>query len=250
MVDARHLSGVGISFVDVPLVRPAVVALLLILAVSCVSNDTDVVFYVVDGYRFSSADRRAIERIASTTAIEVRRLLPTLPTRLTLRVRTGKKVIPELGTSAESNLPEVVYWTVDPSHKSGVRGIVKTYLRQTLFHEFHHLVRGSAVGHGRTLLDEAISEGLATVFERDFAAGAVPWGAYPAEVARWVPEIMALPPDAPRRMWMSQHPDGRRWIGYKVGTYLVDRAIDASGRSAADLTTASTDEIVRLASVR
>jgi uncharacterized protein YjaZ len=168
---------------------------------------------------------------------------------VTLRVRTGTDVIPETGETGEVNLPDVVYWTLDPGRPEGVAAIVRTQLRSSLVHEFHHLVRGSAVGHGRTLLEEAVTEGLATVFERDFAGASGPWGAYPANVDAWVREFRSLPRDAPRDQWMVRHPDGRRWIGYKVGTYLVDRAMKASGRSAADLVSVPTDDILRMASL-
>jgi hypothetical protein len=194
-------------------------ALLLATFVSYRAPETDVVFYVVDGYRFSWADRRAIERIADATAAEVRRVLPALPAQLTLRVRTGKDVIPETGETGEVNLPDVVYWTLDPGRPGGAGAIVRTQLRSSLVHEFHHLVRGSAVGHGRTLLEEAVTEGLATAFERDFAGATAPWGSYPANVSAWAAEFRSLPRDAPHDQWMVRHPDGRRWIGYKVGTY-------------------------------
>lgn len=229
-------------------VRRAIVALLLMGCSSCAPHDTDVVFYIVDGYRFSWADRRAIQRIADATAIEVRQLLPALPARLILRVRTGKKATPETGASGESNSPDVVYWTVDPGHEGGVGPIVKTYLRQTLFHEFHHLVRGSTAGGETTFFERAITEGLATAFGRDFASGTVPWGAYPKDVATWVAEIRDWQSDASQEEWLSRHPDRRRWLTYRVGTYLVDRAMKASGRSSADLVSVSTDEILRMAS--
>lgn len=46
---------------------------------------------------------------------------------------------------------------------------------------------------------------------------------------------------------MFRHPDGRRWIAYKVGTYLVDRAVRASGKTPAELVVTSTRELVELA---
>jgi hypothetical protein len=221
--------------------------LLLTTYASCGARNVDVVFYVVDGYRFSWADRRAIERIAEATAVEVRKVLPALSPRLILRVRTGKKVIDETGETGEVNPPDVVYWTLDPGRPEGVGGIVATQLRPSLFHEFHHLVRAAAVGNDHTLLEEAVTEGLATVFERDLTGALAPWGSYPADVATWVAEFRALPSGAAHDRWMVRHPDGRRWIGYKVGTYLVDRAMKASGRSAADLVSVPTDDILRMA---
>ena len=49
--------------------------------------------------------------------------------------------------------------------------------------------------------------------------------------------------------WMFRHPDGRRWIGYRAGTYIADRAIAASGLSAAQLVLVPTDEILEMAGV-
>jgi hypothetical protein len=224
------------------------VFLVAALSVSCGTPNPEVVFYSVAGHRFSPAERRTIERIARGTATEVKQILPALADRLVLRVEAGDKVIPETGEAASAHPPNVVYWTVDPNRAGGVTTIANVELRRTLFHELHHLVRDSVAGpKSQRLLDQVVSEGLATVFERDFAGPSPPWGMYPDDVRTWVAEILALPADAPRDQWMVRHPDGRRWIGYKVGTYLVDRAIKASGRSAAALVSASTDDILRLA---
>lgn len=124
--------------------------------------------------------------------------------------------------------------------------IVNRQLRATLFHELYHMVRESAVT-SRSLRDLAIDEGLATVFERDYGAGAAPWGDYPPDVAQWATEFLALPQDADRQQWMIAHADGRRWIGYKVGTYLVERAMRVSGRPVTALATLPTAQIIEWA---
>ena len=123
---------------------------------------------------------------------------------------------------------------------------MKSQLRPTLFHEWHHLVR-TQTGPVVSLMDHVIAEGMATVFERDFAGAPAPWGEYPADVSTWVKELMALPPNAQREHWMSRHPDGRRWIGYKAGAYLVDRAVNASGKSVAELVSVRAEDVIRLA---
>src|SRR5207249_1562042 len=105
-------------------------------------------------------------------------------------------------------------------------------------------------GQPRTsFMDGVVSEGLATAFERDFGGRRPPWGEYPEDVRQWVSELLDLPSSAPYHQWMFQHPDGRRWIGYRAGTYIADRAIAASGRSAAELVLVATDEILRNAGV-
>jgi hypothetical protein len=223
------------------------------LALACLSACTSaagegvvVEYFGASAYTFSRAERRVIETIANAAAAEVRRALPALPRTLTLQVRPGGEVIAETGETATAILPGTVHWTVDPTRHGGVRAIAGKQLRATLFHELHHLVRDASV-RSITLIDRAVTEGLATAFERDAAGGATPWGQYSDEVSAWTTELMALPDDTRRDHWMGRHPDGRRWIAFKVGTYLVDRAVRASGRSPADLVSEPTAQILLLA---
>lgn len=83
--------------------------------------------------------------------------------------------------------------------------------------------------------------------ERDFAGVHPPWGNYPADADQWVEQLRALPDTVERKPWLFGHPDGRRWIAHKAGTYLVDRAVRASGKSPSELVTRPTEEILELA---
>jgi uncharacterized protein YjaZ len=196
------------------------------------------------GYPFTGAERRAIEAVADRAVRDVRQHLPALPEDLTLTVQAGTNVIPETGETGEVGVPTSVYWTVDPKHPGGVIGVVNAQLRATLFHELYHLVREARIAPV-SLIDQAINEGLATAFERDFGGAPAPWGAYPSDVPEWTKEFLALPRDAPRDQWMYKHADGRRWIGYKVGTYLADQAAKLSGLSLAQLATVPPSTILR-----
>ena len=214
---------------------------------ACGSPTVDVVFYIYDGYTFSRAEQHTIETIATRAALDAKRLLPGLPDHLIVRVNPGKKVMPETGQTAEVSPPNVVYWMVDPNLYGGVIAIAKRQLRSTLLHEFHHLVRDGSRTSSGSLMERVIDEGLATAFERDFGDAPTPWGTYPPDVLDWVKELRALPANASTTVWMSQHPDGRRWIGFKAGTYLVDRAMRATGQSASQLVSVSTDKILEMA---
>jgi hypothetical protein len=225
--------------------RAILLALVPLALVACRPGEVTVVYEENDPHAFSREERRAIEEEAARTIPDVRRLLPALPPSIVLRVSTGKSVIPETGENGSSSQPNVVHWQVDASRSEGVANIACAQLRATLFHELHHLVR-AAVFVDRKLRDHVIREGLATAFERDFGGASPPWGSYPAEVSRWTTEILALPDDAPRSTWLFDHPDGRRWIGLRVGTYLVDRAMKASGKTSADLVQVPTDEVVTM----
>lgn len=219
----------------------AAALLVLLVAPGCARPGVEIEYRA--GYSFSEGERRAIGQIAQSAALDVRQFLPTLPGQLRLTVQAGSQVIPETGETGGIGLPGAVYWTVDPTHPGGVIGIANAQLRATLFHEWYHLVREAHVAT-ESLVERSVNEGLATAFERDFGGQAAPWGAYPVDIERWTEEFLALPPDASVRDWMNRHPDGRRWIGYKVGTSLADRAQQASGLSLAQLATVPTEQII------
>ncbi|NWO07227.1 MAG: hypothetical protein HLX50_16520 [Alteromonadaceae bacterium] len=206
-----------------------------------------------DCRHFSKDARRAIGEVCADAEPEIRSLLGYLPENIDLACQTGPSVIPETGEMGTAIAPNRVGWTVDYRLPGGVATIARTQLRFTLFHELHHLVRGWVMYGGvapNSFMDGVVSEGLATVFERDFAGREAPWGEYPEDVQNWVTELLELPVSAPYNQWMFQHPDGRRWIGYRAGTYIADQAILASGYSAADLVLISTDEILKMSGIR
>jgi uncharacterized protein YjaZ len=215
----------------------------------CTRHDVDVE-PPTQGRALTSEEQHELQRVADAAFREVRPLLgpsSLLPTRLTLIVRWGKDVIPETGETGAAGFPGNIGWTVDADRD--VLAIIRTQLRPTLIHELHHLARASRVG-GHALLDEVVAEGLATAFERDVGKVDPPWGRPPPDPEEWTREILRQPAGADRTQWLIRHPDGRRWIGMRVGTFLVDRATRASGRSAAALVAAPTAEVLRLAEVQ
>lgn len=202
-----------------------------------------------DDYSFSVTDKDAIVAEATRAEPEVRALLPGLRRRLNLVVTSGDGVIPETGEVGFAASPEVVNWKVDACR--GVADVARQHLRHTLFHELHHCVRLIRIPSYYTedWYDGSVFEGLATVFERE-AGWSPPFGAYPEdEIEDWAEELFAQPVDHTFQHWKFQHPDGRRWISYRVGTWVVDRAVEHSGRSAADLVWEPTPKIVELAGV-
>lgn len=220
----------------------------LVLAAGCSQHPSDVTVHYQGGESaFSRGARDVIQENAETTFREVRRALPQLPQTLIIEVSAGENVIPETGETGYTSAPNVLSWVVDTRRAEGVVAIANRELRGTMFHELHHLVRDRVVVRA-TLMDQVVSEGLATVFERDFAHVKVPWGEYPPEARAWALELRALPSDAPAGKWLYEtHDDGRRWIGLKAGTYLADRAIASTGKSAADLVTMPTADVLSAA---
>jgi hypothetical protein len=225
----------------------ALVVVLTCALSACADTTGGVRTQFFGSYPFSATERRTIARIAGAAAVEVRRHLPALAKQITLEVHSGKDVIPELGAGAVAGaMGDWIRWTVDADHPDGVAKIAEAHLRGALFHEFHHLVRGTTLPP-QTLIDRVVFEGMASAFERDFAGVSYPWAQYPSEVSNWVDELLKLPPDATRADWLSQHPDGHRRIEYKTGTYLVDQAMKRLNRSSADLVATPADDVLAAA---
>jgi uncharacterized protein YjaZ len=92
-------------------------------------------------------------------------------------------------------------------------------------------------------------KGLATVFERDYCGSDQPYAKYPKDVASWLQEIIEKQDDISWEEYKFDHPDGRHWIAYKVGTYLIDEAMKNSGKTVIELTKMGNDEILALAGI-
>ncbi|WEN14343.1 DUF2268 domain-containing putative Zn-dependent protease [Rhodanobacter sp. AS-Z3] len=204
----------------------------------------------------SNDDRQIAEEICADTATELRTLLPALPKMVRLRIASRGRVIPQLGFGARSNTKRSVSFSLDPTHPKGSAALLREHLRAALFHECHHLVRGWCFFGGtrrKRFIDGVVHEGLAVAFERDAAGHAAPWTQYPSDVRDWVDELLALPvyPILAKSYakWMFHHPDGRLLIGYRAGLFIADRAIAASGLSAAELAQTSCEDILAMADI-
>jgi len=208
--------------------------LVALLAASCAKHDVEIELPHT-GRAFTRQERAELQRVADDAFRDVHAQLEGLPPRLTLIVRWGKDVIPETGENGTASYPGNVMWTLDPDRDA--RETIRTQLRATLFHELHHLARASRV-QSTTLVDRAVTEGLATAFERDQAHVDPPWAAAPDD-ASWEREILSQPADAKVTR-----------AAMRVGTAWVDRASHATGKTPAAMVFASSDEILRAAKVR
>jgi len=215
--------------------------------VGCESQALQVDFYEVDGRALTWWERATVTLIAESTAREVRSRLPQLPQELVLRVQTGQRFEVDEGTGdTTAGLdPNTIMWTVDPTHPGGVLGVALRELRVSLFHAWHHMVRDTALRQ-ENMLDRAVREGLAIAFERDCAHSLNPRGLYKSEVEAWVEELRDAPDDLTIDEWTERHAHGRRYVIARVGTYLVDRALRASGKSASQLASTPTAAILAL----
>lgn len=93
-----------------------------------------------------------------------------------------------------------------------------------------------------------VNEGLAVAFTEIYAGNINEVNSYTGMADNWVKEILSLPLDASYSDWvMGEHPDGRTYIGYRTGNFLVRRAMNNSGQSILELSNLMPNEIIKLA---
>jgi len=211
-----------------------------------------IVFIDTDEYQFGSELKAQMRRIIEAADKEVRVLLPKLSTRMTVTVHPTDQVIPETGEVARAMDKNWISYAIDPNHKIPIEKIVDNSLRQTYFHEASHCERYITQEWGVSIVFDAIFEGLGCVFERDYADATPPWGEYdPNVIGEWTQELLALKSEGlDKDAWLFKLPDGRRWVAYRVGTYIVDQALKNNpNETAATLNEKSAETILKMSRV-
>lgn len=191
--------------------------------------------------------KQDIERAITDASAEVGHILE-LPEHLNITVRPHEwlNIVPETGDGGYTVDTELVNVTFDPSIPHGKDVLVKA-LRETVFHELNHVYRWMESKYDAAILNSAVFEGLAVVFTNDYAKTSSLIGRYEDEsVEEWFKEL-STKTNAEFSEYFFRHPDGRRWIGYKVGTWLVHEAMKNSGKNVIELTRMPWRELVELA---
>ena len=203
-----------------------------------------------DQYTFSPEDRRSIEDIAIPAEQRLRALLPLVPS-LHLLVEPSEVVL-RTGDNASTLAPHLIRWMADPS--LGVADVARRHLPAALSHEAFHAARFRQLPpevDGGCWEHIAIAEGLATAFARDNFAAEEPWSDYPVDVIEsWAAELFSQPlDDQSVYEWKFSHPDGRTFVAFRVGTWLVDLACTHAGREPADFVWVPAQEILTMTKV-
>jgi len=203
-------------------------------------------------HKFTADDKDLIAKIIVQSEKQVRALLPELAKDIKVTVTAiDRKIEMVGGVTGRADAPGEVLIEISRVFPGGVTAAAKTALASAIFHEFHHLWRGWTINGNKFeqgIPIAAVNEGLAVVFAEKYTGVISEGNSYPKEVSEWVKEIMVLPKNADYQKWMmQQHPDGRVSIGYKVGNYLIRRAMTKSGKDVLELSNLSPDEILKLA---
>lgn len=197
--------------------------------------------------------------LAATYYDEVRGLMPELPSDLTLWLDNWC-LIDETGTGGFAYAANELTLAFDMNFPD--KALQRKDLRATIFHESFHLVQGHTQESPRatytTALDNAIYEGCAVVFEREYAGATPLWGLYDqhgsSTLMRWRAELQQIPIetylDAKTNIWEKwafyDEVSNERWRLYKAGTWIVDQALRESGKNILELRTLSSTDIIGL----
>jgi len=189
---------------------------------------------------------------------EVRELLPELPEKLSIWL-DNSWLTKQTGTGGAAYSADIINISFDADFADKQAQLAD--LRGTVFHEAYHLVQGHTFigpkAEYRTMLDSAIYEGCATVFEREYA-GVVPlWGEYKQhsreELVLWRNAMKAISieefRDGSSKLWSKwayyDKGDAQRWKAYKTGSWVVDEAIERSYIDILEMRKMSSTEILK-----
>ena len=158
-------------------------------------------------------------------------LLPGPDTTISVSYSRPALLIPKNGTFGYTNpLTGQITTAFGPVPQVGVKTVLAFWFPRDLAHEVNHSVRILAgPGHGPTLLDDLIAEGIATAFDQAaFPGPPDPWGyalTPSQECALWkktAPQLYSAGLDA---IWLfGGHFDGYNvpnWTGYTIGYHIV-----------------------------
>ncbi|MEQ8329692.1 MAG: DUF2268 domain-containing putative Zn-dependent protease [Longimicrobiales bacterium] len=139
-------------------------------------------------------------------------------------------VIPEIGMGGFNPSATEVRLFGD-AERPDIATVLREELMAQLAHEMHHAMRRRAVGYGSTLLEAAVSEGLADHFSLEVAPGPPPiWASSLDQEAldRWTGEVLARSTGSYNhaRWFHGTDPEIPRWTGYAVGFTLVGEKLD------------------------
>jgi hypothetical protein len=66
-------------------------------------------------------------------------------------------------------------------------------------------------------------------------------------IGSWAAELLGQAPDpADLSRWKVRHPDGREWVAFLVGTWIIDSIRELTGKSPAELVRTPPAEIAAM----
>lgn len=163
---------------------------------------------------------------------EAKLLLTGLPDEISF-IWDNDLIIPGNGTGGTLLEPALMGIGYDPDFKD--KNLLSKNLRATVLHECFHSVQGwsdkNPTLYPKTLLEDGILEGAATVFERDYGNTSPLWADYEDDetMEKWLMEIIiqdSEPNLEKYNIYKFGEINGVKWMLYKLGTWIVDNALE------------------------
>lgn len=212
------------------------------------------VVFQEESYIFTEAQKATIKEFIVKTEKEVKTLLPKLPDSINVIVEFVDWDLDTVGGvtgRTESNNPPVVAIQLSNNYQDGAIDSLLSGIKSTIYHEYHHLSRGWAIQDNKFsygIPNAMVNEGLAVAFAEQYTGAVYEANSYTDHAHKWVKEILELPLNANYSDWvMGEHPDGRTFIAYRTGNYLIQKAISLSGKNILELSELMPDDIINIA---
>lgn len=201
------------------------------------------------------AEKEGIQQVIISRAGEAASILKSLPARVIIEIQLVDRDLQDVdgvaGWTNEHDPTGKIVAIISEEYPGGVLQAARDGMKSVIFHEFHHLTRGWSIhqnDYAPGIDNAVINEGLAVVFAEEYVGIRHEVNAYTEEAHQWAEEILQLPKNANYSHWMSgHHPDGRTFIGYRTGNYVIRKAMEVSGKDVMELSELSPAEIYALA---
>lgn len=171
-----------------------------------------------------------------------------------ITVRPKKEfTVPEVGSGGYAPNGNEIRIAVDSTRTNKeIEEIIKDKVPLSIYHEINHVARWRTVGYGEKIPETLISEGLAIVFaEQKWPKFKAPWGEYDEIEIKNYLEILRNR-DVKSKYNHSEWFFGKgqsKWLGYKVGAFIVRQALLNSNKSIEELTKISASKVLKLSRV-
>lgn len=174
---------------------------------------------------------------------------------LNITVHLNRDVIPETGEAGYASGRDWIQITIDPARKpKELQRIINDIIPATIYHEANHIARERYVGASNNLLEAIIAEGLADVFAGEYwSKFKAPWSIYQQKKIQQF--LKSLRSEKSSRKyshndWFFGTGKYPRWLGYKLGSYIVQSAKEKNRNlTALKMTKMTANKIMKLSGI-
>lgn len=141
------------------------------------------------------------------------------------------------------------------NEKNKIDDLLGDPLKATIYHECNHILRWQSVGYGTSLIEATISEGIATSYEKMICAPYVIKHADHSNIEELLKYYRERNKDEDTtynhwEWFFGTHNKYPRWLGYKVGSYIVDEAMkNKPSMTFTEITKMSAEEILAISNI-